>query len=437
MKWNYRLVMLVLLGLLILNGNVGLIAAQDALTIQADEDLQPAVAALYKAFFNAEPGFVAADGDLVATTDRASLPDDFQGVPPHFLPDAFFIAQSERASAFIDFAVSPDGQQALIDAGFLPASVTITDQAGNSVVIPQPVRRVITPYSIATYLVYGVGAADRLVAGGYLGARDPIGAARMEAIDPRFPQLSGYVMNQREINIEEIANLQPDVIFTSARSAWLDTVAELDIPIVLFQGESPELLKQSMQIAGQVFGPNAAARAAAWSAYYDRIFSQVMDVTDDLEADERPRLLMVGTEALRVISGDMYQTDIIAAAGGQSVSADLTGSWNDVNLEQVVLWNPDVIVIVPYGSVTPATLVDSPEWQVVAAVQNGRVYKMPSWVAPWDTPVPDSVLGIIWLAQTLFPDRVSLDCAAEAMTFYKTFYDYDLPSDEIAAVCGS
>lgn len=431
--FHIAVLMIGLLGLAIgsVSGQTG------ALTIQADQALQPAVAALYAARYEAEPVFIDADADLIATADRSLLPDDFTGVPPHFLPDAFFIARSDMAAEFVDFAISPDGQQALIDAGLLPARVTVVDQAGNTVEIAQPVRRAITPYSLATYLVYGVGAADRLVAGGFLGARTPVGAARMEAIDPRFPQLSSYVMNQREINIEEVANLAPDVIFASARSAWLDTVAELNIPVVLFQGESPELLKESMALAGQIFGPNAAARAAAWSAYYEGIFSQVVEATADLAAEERPRVLMIGEEPLRVISGDMYQTDIIAAAGGQSVSAELTGFWNDVNLEQIVLWNPDVIVIVPYGSVTPQTLIDSPEWSVVSAVQTGQVYKMPSWVAPWDTPVPDSVLGIIWLAQRLFPDRVDLDCAAEAVTFYSTFYDYAIPEDEIAAVCAS
>lgn len=435
MKWTSRLVCVFVL---ILSLTVGIVSAQDApFTVQADDDLQPAVAAIYQAKYGAQPTFVNADADLLATRDRAALPAGFVGVPPHFLPDAFFIMRSEDAAEFVDFAISPDGQQALIDAGFLPASVTVVDQVGNVVEIPQPVRRAITPYSIATYLVYGVGAADRLVAGGYLGARDPIGAARMEAIDPRFPELSGYVMTQREINIEQVAALAPDVIFASARSAWLDTVAELRIPVVLFQGESPELLKESMLLAGQIFGLNAAARAAAWVEYYDGIFSQVVERTQDLTAEERPRVLMVGEEPLRVISGDMYQTDIIAAAGGQSVTAELTGFWNDVNLEQVALWNPDVIVIVPYGNVTPETITGSPEWQIISAVQAGQVYKMPRWVAPWDTPVPDSVLGIIWLAQKLFPGRVDLDCAAEAVTFFNTFYGHAVPQDEIAAVCAS
>ncbi|MDW8300742.1 MAG: ABC transporter substrate-binding protein [Anaerolineae bacterium] len=433
-----RLICLLLIALVLIPFNSPVSMAQSApFTIQAATELQPALSALYRARYGAEPTFVQSNGDLIATNDLALRPLGMVSVPPHFLPDAFLLLArpNAEAEAFIAFAASPDGQAALIESGFLPKSVTVTDQAGNTVEIAQPVRRVITPYSIATYLVYGVGAADRLVAAGYLGTRTPVGAARMSAIDPRFPTLSGYTLNQREINIEQVAQLAPDLIITSARTAWLDTVRELNIPFVLLQGESRELLKESVLLVGQLLGPNAQARARAWVDYYDDIFTQVVERTKDVT--ERPKVLFVGESPLRVISGQMYQTDIIAAAGGRSVSAELKGFWNDVNLEQVALWNPDVIVIAPYGNVTPQTFKESPEWAIIKAVQDGKVYKMPSWVAPWDTPVMDSVLGVIWLAQKLFPERVTLDCAREAVYFFKVFYNHDLPESEIAAVCGS
>ncbi len=433
-----RLTCFVLIVLLLAPLSAPASLAQSApFTIEAAAELQPALTALYKARYGAEPTFVTDDGDLIATNDPAFLPSGRVRVPPHFLPDSFLVMArpSAEAEAFAAFAVSPDGQAALIEGGFLPKSVTVTDQAGNTVEVAQPIRRILTPYSIATYLVYGVGAADRLVGAGYLGTRDPVGAARMSAIDPRFPTLSGYTLNQREINIEQVAQLAPDLIVTSARTAWLDTVRELNIPFVLLEGESPELLKESVRLMGALLGPNARAQAEAWIAYYDDIFTAVVEATKDLT--ERPSVLFIGTAPLRVISGQMYQTDIIAAAGGRSVSAELGGYWNDVNLEQVALWNPEVIVIAPYGEVTPQTLKESPEWAIIKAVQDGKVYKMPSWVAPWDTPVMDSVLGVIWLAQKLFPGRVNLDCALEAQFFFEVFYNHKLPEAEIAAVCGS
>jgi iron complex transport system substrate-binding protein len=430
-------ILVVLLALSLFVGP-GLVTAQDIpITIQADEALRPAIDALYAAAFDgAAPSYVDADADLLVTSDSNALAEADDGLPDYFLPEAGIVALTDNAEAasFIDFAVLPDGQQVLIDAGLLPDSVTITDQAGNTVEIPQPVRTIISPYSMATYMVYGVDGEDRLAAAGFLNARDEPGISRMTQIDPRFPELTGYTMSQKEINVEEIALLAPDVILTSTRSQWLDAVAELNIPVVLFQGETPEKLKEAVRITGQMLGPNTAARAEAWVAYYDSILEKVETATAGL--DQHPTVLFVGTEALRIASGEMYQTSIVEAAGGTSVSRDLTGYWNDVNLEQIVVWNPDVIVATPYG-VSPDALTGSAEWQAVSAVQNGQVYVMPSYVAPWDTPIPESVLGVIWMAETLYPDQVDLDCAIETAYFYRTFYNYELPENEITALCGS
>lgn len=413
-------------------------AQQSSFTIQADEQLQPAIDALYAALFDGDkPSYVDADGDVLVTSDAEALAASGEPMPDYFLPDSGIVALTDNADAvdFVAFSVSPEGQQALIDAAFLPDSITVIDQAGNTIEIPQPVRKVITPHSIATYTVYGVGGADRLVAGGFLGARDEPGASRMAQIDPRFPDLNSTTMTQREINVEEVALLAPDVILTSTRSQWLDAVAELNIPVVLFQGESPEALIESVRIIGQILGPNTAARAEAWVAYYDSVFTTVTAATSGLEA--RPTVLFSGSEPLRVASGDMYQSFMVQAAGGAPVSNDLTGYWNDVNLEQVAVWNPEVIFSTPYDGASLHVFADSAEWQVISAVQNGRVYQMPSYVAPWDTPITESVLGIIWMTDTLYPDLIDLDCATETDYFYRAFYDYELMEDEIAALCGS
>ncbi len=379
----------------------GLVVAQDSapFTIQADEALQPALNALYAASFaGAAPSYVAENADLLVTSDAAALKAATDGLADYFLPGAgmVVVSGSADASTFVNFAVSPDGQQVLIDGGFLPASVTITDQAGNTVEIPQPVRKVITPHSIATYTVYGVGGADRLVAGAFLGARDEPGISRMTLIDPRFPNVASTTMTQKAINVEEVAQLAPDVILTSKRSQWLDSVAELKIPVVLFEGETPDKLKEAVLIIGQILGPNTAAHAEAWIAYYDSILAKIAEETAGVSTP--PSILIVGSDPLRVASGEMYQSFMASAAGGQSVSADLTGYWNDTNLEQILVWNPAIIVAVPYSEGSADTIKSSAEWQVLDAVKNGKVYEMPSYVAPWDTPIQESVLGVIWLA---------------------------------------
>ena len=344
-------------------------------TIQSDPELQSALTALYQAAFEGEqPLFVEAGADLVATTSEgviAGLP----GAPAYFLPGAALIPVSDAPDvvSFVDYAVSPDGQQVLIDNDALPPVVTLTDQAGNVVEIAQPVRRVISSHGPTTSLIYGVGAEDRLVAASYLGARDPAGAAAMERIDPRFLEIGADdLFSQQNFSVEEAAARNPDLITTSARTQWIDVAAELDIPVFLFEAETPELLKEAMLLTGQLFGPNTTAQAEAWVAYYDSVFEAVTEQTASIAEGDRVRVLFTGTEPLRVASGEMYQTAMIEAAGGVSVSAELTGYWNDVNLEQVALWNPDVILVPPYGGASVEAITGSLEWQILDAVQAGR-----------------------------------------------------------------
>lgn len=411
---------------------------QARFTIMAEEDFQAPLAALYEVYFEGEsPTFVETDADLSVITSQAAF-SERPIIEMSFLPDAVMIPEvdSDDLKRFIDFAISPDGQQVLIDAGELPAVITLTDMAGNNLEIQQPVRRMISAFGPATSVVYSVHAADRLVAASFTGAGDPMGAASMERIDPRFPELfSDDYFSRQNFNLEQAATLDPDLIIASSRSAWLDTVDQLGIPVFLMEAETPEQLKEAVLLMGQLFGPHAYRQAQAWVAYYDFVLDSVVEQIGEIPTDERVKVLFTGTEPLRVASGEMYQNDIIKAAGGISVSAELGGFWNDVNLEQVVIWDPEVIIVPPYGGASVEAITDSAEWEIFEAVRSGRVYRMPRLVVPWDTPAPDSVLGIVWMAERLNPENISLACEFEVEYFYNTFYNYSISSEEIMTLC--
>lgn len=413
--------------------------AEARFSIKADADLQDPVSVLYEAFFQGEsPVFVESGGDLQVSTPGGF--DDRPAIPTTFLPQAEMLAlvDSQEVVDFIDFSISVDGQAALVEAGELPATFEVTDQSGKTLDIAQPVRRVISAYGPATALVYTVGAGERLVSASYLGARDPMGAAFMEKIDPRFSSIMGEeFFTQDDFNIEQAAMLDPDLILTSARSAWLDAASQIDISVFLYEAETTALLKEAMVSTGQLFGPYTSTRAQGWVAYFDEVVNTVREQVGDIPEEDRVRVLFTGTDPLRVASGDMYQTEIIEAAGGISVTSELTGYWNNVNLEQVVVWNPDVIIVPPYGGATVEAITESTEWQALDAVQAGRVYRMPKLVVPWDTPAPDSVLGIVWMGERLYPDIVDLKCSEEAGYFYNTFYNYAITVEEIESICKS
>ncbi|MFA7406242.1 MAG: ABC transporter substrate-binding protein [Anaerolineaceae bacterium] len=407
-------------------------------SIKADPGLQEVIAGLYGRFFEGEvPLFVDENPDLIATGASAT-PEERPHVQPTFLPDAVLISETDNIDVnnFISFAISPDGQQVLIDMGALPETISLIDQAGNQVEFQQPIRRVISAYGPASAIVYTVNGLDRLVSAAYLGARDSQGAAAMERIDPRFLDLVGDAyFSQQEFNLEQAATLEPDLIIGSFRSAWIDTVKELGVPLFMVEAETPQQLRDAVLMTGQIFGPNSQAQAKAWVDYYDWLIESIQGQLTGILPVEKPRVLFTGTESLRVVSGDMYQTNMINAAGGTSASAELSGYWNNINIEQVAVWNPELIIVPPYGGASVEAITESPEWQIIDAVMQGQVFLMPKLVVPWDTPAPDSVLGIVWMAELIHPDRVELSCAVETEFFYNTFYSYGISKGEITAIC--
>ncbi len=319
--------------------------------------------------------------------------------------------------------------------GSIASAVAVVDQTGRTVSVPQPVERVVSCYGIATYYLYALGAGDRVVEGWYVQIRGLSQAP--EALRRMEPDLADK-LSFGTPSLEEIVSRRPDLVLTNPEKDGDLAVrlAELGIPALQYTAETPQALKQAMLLTGEALGPRATARAWAFAAYEDRVLSEVQTAVATVPSSKRLRVYFCGSSPLRVASGDMYQSRMIAAAGGVSVSAGLAGYWNDINLEQALVWNPDVIIITAYGGLTVNDILNDPDWQAIPAVKAGRVYKMPSLAAAWDTPVPDSLLGILWLAQTLYPAQVHLDLAQEIRTFYRTFYGYSVTDQEVARLLG-
>lgn len=322
--------------------------------------------------------------------------------------------------ALVRFMASPDGQQIAIDLDLLPAVVEVVDQAGITVEVPQPVRRIVSACEAGAFYVYTIGAEDRLVAASQHGP---------ETIRESVP-----VLIRDEADLAAVAELHPDLILASSRSQWRYAALDLEVPVLCFEGETPDGLKNAVSLLGSVLGPDAAYRAAQFNAYYDATLAQIRAQT---AAVEKPfRVYFSGTEALRTIGGRAYQTAMIEAAGGESVSVGLPRLWNDVTLEQVLAWNPDVILVPAYSDTGLETITGSDIWASLPAVRAGRVYRLPPFISSWDVLLPDSILGIIWMAETLYPEQVELDCAAQVTYFYDMFYDDAITSDEAQALCG-
>ncbi len=104
------------------------------------------------------------------------------------------------------------------------------------------------------------------------------------------------------------------------------------------------------------------------------------------------------------------------AAGGQQ------GGLTNVSVEQVLLWNPDVIVTIDQDFATAVRT--DPVWAPVKAVKDGRIHLSPKMPFGWVDfpPSVNRLIGLWWLAKILYPERFPEDLRVLTREFYAKFY---------------
>ncbi len=303
--------------------------------------------------------------------------------------------------------------------------VIVTDGLGRQIEITDKVERIVVNYGIAGHMIFALGEQDKLV-----GIDSPSkNNAFFNAIKPGFSSLPAPG-SPNNINIEELVTLDPDLVLVPGRNKELaENLEQRGFTVFGVTAEDLEELKTTMENLGRALG--CEDKATQFIEYYDEAINTVQKKTKDLQPEERPGVYVVGpTGLLSTCSGDMYQHFLIDLVGGRNVSADETGEvipghgWFEVSPEQLMKWNPDIIVVTQYTSgITPEQILADERLQGLNAVKNKQVFWFPSEMNAWDYPSPQAVLGMKWLAKKIHPDKfLDVDIEKEADDFFEMLY---------------
>ncbi len=298
--------------------------------------------------------------------------------------------------------------------------VTVTDAAGREVTIESEPEKLVSGYYITTSMLIALGQQDKLVGIEAKADSRPIYALAA----PELLELPS-VGTAKEFDLEGCAALEPDLVVLPLKLK--DTVAaleELEIPVLLANPEDMDLLTETITMLGVATG--AAEQADALLAYNEQTEA---DLTALLDGAERPTVYLAGNSSyLSTAGAKMYQNTLIELGGGANVAAELEDDyWAEISYEQLLAWNPDVIVIVPEADYTKDDLMNDAQLAELDAVKNGAVYAMPSSFEAWDSPVPSAMLGSRWVAAVLHEDVYSFETFCDdAAAFYAEFYGVEI-----------
>ena len=255
---------------------------------------------------------------------------------------------------------------------------------------------------------------------------------------------TSFVVNGT-VNIEELMQLEPDVVYYSATNVEeYELYKKAGIPAVGFSTtiadyDCVETYAEWIELFGEIYGEQETAAEIIEEGRM--VASEIEAKTKDLTEEERPDVLILYKyeNGSIVAGGSNFFSDYwLDMAGADNVAEEVKSS-GEINMEQVYAWNPDMILITNFSPYMPEDFynntIEGHDWSDVKAVKEGRVYKFPLGMYRWFPPASDTPLTLQWLAKTIQPDLFAeLDVDTEIRDFYKTYYQVDLTDEDMEKI---
>ncbi len=301
--------------------------------------------------------------------------------------------------------------------------VTITDHLNRTVTLEKVPERIVSGYYISTSALIALGLEDKVVGLEAKAASRPI----YSLAAPKLLDLPN-VGTAKEFDLEGCIALNPDLVILPVKlKDQISTLEGMGIKVIGVSPENEELLIETITMIAKLTG---VTNYEELISYYTEKENEIKEVYATVA--DKPRVYLAGNSSmLSTASANMYQNDLIEAAGGVNVANDIVDAyWVNISYEQLIAYNPDYIIIVPEAEYTKEDITGDSNLSNINAVKNNQVYQMPNNFEAWDSPVPSSILGKMWLTSILYKDLYSNDNFAEDVAyFYNTFYDFEIDKE--------
>ncbi|MEN3024645.1 MAG: ABC transporter substrate-binding protein [Candidatus Methanosuratincola petrocarbonis] len=301
----------------------------------------------------------------------------------------------------------------LLASGYLngPSGVKIVDMSGRTVQLNSTANRVVILESYWTEIACALGAQNKIV-----GIGTYVTSSVFIPDSVKNKTVVGNVFSG--VNIETVLSLKPDlVIMDYGYGKAEDIVRGLEgagVPVVTLFAKNFADIANATVIIGQALGKQDRAQALA--GYINGLHSQLISNASRIPSAERPRVLIcnldVWKDGLIYTYSNTSWGNVVVDVGGINVAHQGFGdkSWVKVNMEQVLLWDPDIIVIVGRTQSVLTSQISSmndTNWLSLRAVREGKVYPVLTGAYDRDSYLdwtPRMVVGELQLAALLQPD---------------------------------
>ncbi len=320
--------------------------------------------------------------------------------------------------------------------------LTLIDMAGRAVTVPRPIERVVSCALPCTRVIIALDGCDQLVGSEF--SRTP----GVPSIDSCIGELAfacdGDLLESVEnvgwgstVNVESIISLKPDVIIAGNDLDHDALQEKTGIPVVAGRYEGyygGSGFYDQIRLIGLVLGKEDEAEDL--TLYMKGKMAEVTEITSAMSDGEKPVVYYAARDGGNM--GGFTKTgyyDVIDLAGGVNAAKDCptfdTYSEFDVSKEQIIAWNPDIILIKCHSinppsetQITVADVLADPVLQTVNAVKTGSVYYCASTARGY--PIQRYIPETMYFAKIFHPEEFEdLDLEVEGNEVMKRFLGAD------------
>ena len=262
---------------------------------------------------------------------------------------------------------------------------------------PAPARRIVSLIPAVTEMLFAIGAGPQVVA-----------VSSFDDFPPEVKSLPrvGALLDP---DVERILTLRPDLVITYGSQGSVEAqLARAGIKTFSYRHGGVRAILQTLRDLGTATGrvPQAEGKTREIEAKLNAVRATVRGYA-------RPRVLLVFGRQPRSLrqmyasGGVGFLNDILEAAGGQNVFADVEQESVQPSQETLLTRAPDVIIEIRSGRSDAATdvLGERSAWSPLAsipAVRNGRIHFLSG--AQFVVPGPRVGLAAEQLARMLHPE---------------------------------
>jgi iron complex transport system substrate-binding protein len=276
-----------------------------------------------------------------------------------------------------------------------PGPLVLIDGQDRTVELAQPAKAIVTLGPSTLESLFAIGAGDHIV------GREEYSTYPDEALD-----ITSVGSLWEGLPFEAIVALEPDLVIAPQIISPEQVTSLEDLGLTVFWQANPddfEGLYTNLTEMATLTGheDDAVTLIEAISQRVAAVEAIIATI------DNRPTIFyeLDATDPLNPFTtgGGTFIDTLITMAGGTNIGAVLDGDYAMISSEEVILQNPEVILLAdaPYG-ITPESVAERPGWNVISAVQNGKVFPFDPFLV--SVPGPRMVDGLEAMAKLLHPD---------------------------------